>query len=86
MKPGAIELKIDELVLHGFQYGDRFAIGDAIKSELKRLIAERGLPPSLIKRGDLSHLDAGGLNVSAGSRPEAIGANVARSIYGGFGK
>ena len=44
---GNIELHIEELVLHGFEPGDRHRIGEAIERELARLFAEQGTPPSL---------------------------------------
>ena len=47
MRPGWIELHIEELVLHGFAPGDRHPIGDAVEHELIRLFAEQGLPSLL---------------------------------------
>ena len=42
--PHSIEMHIEELVLHGFEPGDRHAIGDAVERELARLLSEHGLP------------------------------------------
>ncbi|MBD0326005.1 MAG: hypothetical protein ICV68_06225, partial [Pyrinomonadaceae bacterium] len=46
-----IELHIEELILHGFERRDRYAIADAFERELSRLLseqfAEQGLPSSL---------------------------------------
>ena len=39
-----IEIYIEELVLHGFTGVDRYAIGDAVSTELARLISEQGSP------------------------------------------
>jgi hypothetical protein len=40
------EIHIEELVLHGFEGADRYAIGEAVSAELRRLIAAGGLTPS----------------------------------------
>lgn len=37
-------IEIEELVLHGFPAGDRYAIAEALTRELSRLIAERLSP------------------------------------------
>ncbi len=79
-----IELNIDDLVLHGFAYGDRYLIGTAIERELARLFAERGTPSSLAASGDISRLDGGAFEVTPGAKPAAIGAQVAQTVYGGL--
>jgi len=82
--PGTVELRVEELVLHGFAPSDRYLIAEAIERELARLLAEEGVPPSLAREGEAAMLDAGEFHAARGSRPEAIGAQVARVIYGGF--
>ncbi len=79
-----LELNIDDLVLHGFAYGDRYLIGAAIERELARLFAERGTPSSLAESGDLPRLDGGAFEVTPGAKPAAIGAQVAQAVYGGL--
>jgi hypothetical protein len=78
-----IELTIDELVLHGLDPSDRAGIREAIERELSRLFAQRGVPPSLAaERGRTARLDDATDEVQAGSRADAIGAQVARTLYG----
>jgi len=84
MKPKNIELNIDELVLHGFAPGDRYRIGEAVEQELTRLLADRGVPQSLERGGEIANMDGGAIEVTTGSRAEAIGAQVARAVYGGL--
>ena len=84
MKPGNIELHVEELVLHGFSPADRLLIGQAVEHELARLIAERGASPSLARRGELAELDGGSFETQPGSGVETIGAQVARAVYGGL--
>ena len=44
ISPRAIEIRIDELVLHGIAAADRLRIGAALEKELARLLVERGAP------------------------------------------
>jgi hypothetical protein len=78
-----IEPNIDELVLHGFLPGDRYRIGEVVEQELSQLFAERDLPSSLIDGGKIDHLDGGEFEAAQGSRPEAIGTQVAQAVYRG---
>ena len=78
----SVTLHIDELVLHGFAPGEHQRIGIAVERELTRLIAEQGAPSLLARDDALAHLDGGAFQVASGSRPAAIGRQVARSLYG----
>lgn len=86
MRPKNIELHIEELVLHGFGMGDRYRISEAVEGELTRLFATGDLPQSLSKGGEIERMDGGVFNVTRGSKPEVMGTQVAKVIYGGMGK
>jgi hypothetical protein len=75
---------IEQLVLHGFAPGEGYSIGESVKRELARLCGERGVSPSLIHNSQGMLIDAGVFNVVPGSTVEAIGAQVARAVYGGL--
>jgi hypothetical protein len=81
-----VELHIDELVLHGFSHGDRYRIGEALERELARLLDAEGMPPRLLAGGDTGELDAGSFQIAPSAKPEDVGAQIARAIYGGFRK
>jgi hypothetical protein len=81
-----VELRIEELVLHGFVPGDHLRIGDAAERELSRLFTERGVPPSLARGGDTPHLDAGAFEMGPSPGAEAAGKQIARSLYGGMAR
>lgn len=81
-----VELRIEELVLHGFPPGDRRRICAAVERELSRLFAERGVPPSVARGGDTPHLDAGAFEMLEGAGPAVIGTRVAQTVYGGLGR
>jgi hypothetical protein len=61
MMPRSIELHIEELVLRGFAPGDRYWIGEAVEQELTRLLADRGVPESLARGGEIASVDGGAL-------------------------
>jgi hypothetical protein len=84
MKPTNVELHIAELVLHGFEPGDRYRIGDAMERELARLFTEQGTPPSRGQGRGVACLDGGAFEVKPGSKAETIGVQVARAAHGGL--
>jgi hypothetical protein len=86
VKPAAIELRIDELVLHGFAPHDRARIGRAVEVELARLLAEaaapgRALPPSLAANGAVLAAEGGVVHVAPAATPERVGGQVAGAVY-----
>jgi hypothetical protein len=83
MRPRNIELHIEELVLHGFSQGDRYRIAEAVERELTQLFTEIGVPQSLSNGGEIERLDGGAFEMTHRSKPEGIGAQVARAVYGG---
>ncbi|HEY1166162.1 MAG TPA: hypothetical protein VGE90_13370 [Chitinophaga sp.] len=78
--PSNIELHIEELVLHGFQPGDRQRIGLAVQQELTRLFTEQGLPPGLSSGGAVPSLDAGSFQQAPNAKPAAVGQQIANSV------
>jgi hypothetical protein len=85
MRRPRIELHIEELVLEGFAPADRHRIGDAVERHLALLLAGPGAH-SQLAGGEVARLDAGSFKVARGSTPDAIGARVARAVYGGLSR
>jgi hypothetical protein len=81
VSPASIEIYIDELVLHGFAPGDRYGIGQAVTGELTRLLAAQDYPASFGQSAEVAFLDAGSFRMAQGAGPEAVGAQVAQTIY-----
>jgi len=79
-----VELRVEELVLHGFAPGDRHRIGDAAGQELSRLLAEQGVPPALSRGGEIRHLHGGTFEVRPELGAEAIGVRIAHAVYEGL--
>lgn len=80
----SIELHIQELMLHGFASGDRYAIGDAVERELARLLSEQGIPGSLRVKSQTDEIRGGSFNVPRNWKPLAIGQQIAHAVYHGL--
>lgn len=81
-----IDIRIDELVLHGFHPGDKHRIARAVETELARLMAGDEVPPSLRQEGDIQRVDGGSFDHPKGMGVDRVGAQIARSVYTGFNK
>lgn len=88
INPASLELHIEELVLHGFAAGDRYAIAEAVEQELSRLLvvqfAAQGLPRPFGESSEHARLDAGEFNVTPSANSEAIGGQIAQTVYQGL--
>jgi len=73
-----IRVRIEELVLHGFDPRDRRAIGDAVRDELGRLLATQALTASTH-----NFVDAGEVPVDS-IRSRTTGASVAGAVHRGI--
>ena len=81
--PVSVDLRIDALVLEGFPSRHRHAIGDAVRSELERLIVERGTPAAFRTPSAVAHL-GGTFEYAADDAPATIGRRIAAALYDGF--
>lgn len=81
MIPHTIEVRIEELVLHGFAPKDRYAIGEAVQRELQRLFTEQGLSELPAAGYELARLNGGAFTVKPGAKAQTIGAQVAQAVY-----
>jgi hypothetical protein len=79
-----VEIIIDELVLHGFNPADRYAIGEALSAELERLVA--GDPGANLLGHNVDTLSAKPVNLAQNTRPEKTGAQVAQAVHGSITK
>ncbi len=80
----SIELSIEELILDGFSPADRSRIAEAVQHELARRFAIEGVPPGLTQGGIIPWLDGGEITLTHGMSAQAIGIQIARSLYGGL--
>ncbi|NOR41702.1 MAG: hypothetical protein GQ572_00075 [Gammaproteobacteria bacterium] len=57
---------------------------EAVEQKLTRLLADRGVPQSLERGGEVANVDGGAFEVASGSRAQVVGAKVAKAVYGGL--
>jgi hypothetical protein len=79
----SVDLRIERLVLSGGNFTAREPIADVVQSELANLFAERGFPTGGLG-GSRDRIEAGTIALEHGMRAEAVGREIARSIYGGL--
>jgi hypothetical protein len=79
MTPRAIDVHIEEVVLHGFDPGSRSRIADALSLELGTLLSERGVPSAWFSNPE--RLNAGPIPAISLNNPERSGREVARAAF-----
>jgi hypothetical protein len=76
-----VEIRIEELVLHGFSPGDRHRIAGALKRELTRLVGEGTALKNLASPRAVAQIDGGAIRVEAKTNAAATGRRIARAVY-----
>ena len=78
--PAAINLRVGELLLHGFERGRARGIADALQHSLTELLTARAIPDSWSSGARVGKLDGGRLRLTVGASPRAIGEELARRV------
>lgn len=81
--PASINVRIDALILHGFDARDRVAISASVEGELARMLATGPTTPPQWGSGGTfvsSTLPTGSFDVPAGAEPRQVGAGIAHSL------
>jgi hypothetical protein len=83
-----LTLSIERLVLDGLAVtpDEAARIRDAAEAELLRLLAAEGVPARLRSAGASPAVPAPPLTIASGAAPEAIGAQIARSVHSVLGE
>ncbi|MDX1546710.1 MAG: hypothetical protein R3247_06970 [Rhodothermales bacterium] len=82
LTPTQIDLRIDELVLDGLDGVNASHVGAVVQRELARLLTAHGVPPAWRQDGGAPRVDAGSITLAPGAPADAVGAQVARAVYG----
>lgn len=80
----SVELTIQELIVDGIETSQRYPLGEAVRSELTRLLKDEGLSAQAQSLNILDKIDGGTISIQRGDRGEAVGGRIARAIYGGL--
>jgi hypothetical protein len=79
----AIELHIDHLVLPDLPGLDPAAVQAALQQALTDHVATHGIPPTWQAGPNLGALDGGSLGAPGSVTAQALGHQLAQTIYGG---
>lgn len=82
MNRAKIDLHIGELILRDVPYALRHRIAAAVEQELARLLSEQDLPQSIAQGGNIPQIDIGTMQLAPDAKPDAIGVQIAQSVYG----
>jgi hypothetical protein len=80
-----LDLRINELVLHGFDQLDRAELRAAVERALSQLFAQRGLPSSFNQSGHVDSLDGGTFTARPAAGGHDIGGRIAQAISRSLG-
>ena len=78
-----LELHIEQLVLHGFGPELAHGLGAVVEQELQRLLAQRQ-PAAFSSNAELTRIDAGAFELTAGAGSQQLGVALAQAIYAGM--
>lgn len=81
-----LELNIDTLALHGFAPHERYVIAAALERELATLLRAPHAASSLIASGEHERLEAGEFVRAPNAKPNALGAQVAQTVFASLQK
>ena len=81
MGVGKVEIQIGALVLEGVSRADGRRIGEAVKSELARLVHAHGVDQLSNARTHVAGMSAPSFAVAPDAAPRTIGVSVARSLH-----
>lgn len=83
-----INVHIDRLILDGIDVPreQRPLLQMAVETELARLLAADGLAPGLLTGGAVPYTPAEDIRLAREGDPSRLGEQIARAVYGGFGR
>jgi len=79
-----IDLRIEELVLHGFSPSEARRVGSTLEVELGRLLGGGDPPQMLAADAEIASIDAGRISSPTTAKPEFTSAELAKAIFGGL--
>jgi hypothetical protein len=77
---------IDRLVLKGFHDADSQAIGEGMRGELARFLADTPAGERLASLGHVSSMHVGKVKLAQETKPRGLGISVGRAIAKGISR
>jgi len=85
MRPGRVEVEIEELVLHGFPPTQAGVVRDAVQRELESFVRDAGGALSFADGSEIGRVDGGQFTLvrpDAGALGTGVAACVGRGLVG----
>ncbi len=82
--PRSIEVRIEELVLHGLAPARKYSLVDVFERELSRLLSEDGATDSLVLHDGADRIHAGTFRLPRVTDTKSAGIGIARAVFGGL--
>lgn len=79
-----VELRIEELVLHGVRSADRHDVAHALEVELAQLFADPVVTAGLTSNRSALRVEATPLPLRTGATPASLGTALAHSVVAGI--
>ena len=82
-----VVVHIDRMVLNGFGNADSHAIGEGMRGELVRLLADPAMGDKLASLGHVASLPGGGkVRLAHDAKPQRLGISAGRAIAKGISR
>ena len=83
-----VNVHIERLIVDGVNVppGQSHLLQASVQVELARLLTDRGVSPRLKAGGALPQVVANGIQLASGNDVAHLGAQIARTVYGGIRK
>ncbi len=81
-----VTVHIDRLVLTGFRNADSQAIGEGMREELARLLADPAAGERLASLGHVSRMRVGKVTLAQDAKPQRLGISAGRAIAKGISR
>jgi hypothetical protein len=81
-----VVVHIDRMILRGFGNADAHAIGEGMRDELSRLLADPATGGRLPSVGHVSSLHAGKVRLAPHAKPQRLGISAGRAIAKGMSR
>ena len=81
-----VVVHIDRMVLNGFRHADSHAIGEGMRGELARLLADPATGERLASLGHVSSLHVGKVRLAQDAKPQRLGISAGRAIAKGISR
>lgn len=75
-----VVIHVDNLILRGFRYEDRYAVSAGLQEELARVLAEPDAARHISQLASTPRLQIGNVNIGASANPAQVGLAAGNAV------